>query len=345
MNKKFLSLLVGVFLCLLLAACGSQDSTEEEAEVVSKEEKSSENSSEETEGINYPLETLDWTIAFGPGGGNDRMARTFIDILKQYDLYDQNIIPTNREGGSGATGWNYVNNHKGDPYHISTTSGSFITTPLQADVGFTYESFTPVALMATDDSLLVVKGDSPYNSVEELIEAAKTETVSIGGSGVVNVDYIITARLEEATGVNFEYVPFQSAGDRATALLSETTTATIAFAGEVIGLVESGKMKALAFTGKSRIPSLSDVPTMEELGYDASVPMPRGVVLPADVSPEVQEWWIDTMKKVAETPEWKSFVEENFLTEYILYGDDFKEYLKDTSDKFEKALREAGAIP
>jgi putative tricarboxylic transport membrane protein len=341
MTKKFLYLLVGVFLCLFLAACGSQVSTEEEAE----EKKTNEESSEETEGLDYPLETLDWTIAFGPGGGNDRMARTFIDILKKYELYDQNILPTNREGGSGAVGWNYVNSHKGDPYHISTTSGSFITTPLQADVGFTYESFTPVALMATDDSLLVVKGDSPYNSVDELIEAAKTETISIGGSGVVNVDFIITSRLEEATGVNFEYVPFQSAGDRATALLSGTTSATIAFAGEVIGLVESGKMKALAFTGKSRIPSLTDVPTMDELGYDASVPMPRGVVLPADVSPEIQEWWIETMKKVAETPEWKSFIEENYLTEYILYGDDFRDYLEDTSKKFEKSLKAAGAIP
>jgi putative tricarboxylic transport membrane protein len=348
MSKKIMTVCLFLFLLISLAACGGdQTASESEETTTEKQETSLDEGTTKTmeeSSFEYPKETLDWTIAFGPGGGNDRMARTFIDILKKYDYYEENIVSNNRQGGSGAVGWGYLFNQKGNPYHISTTSGSFITTPLKSDVGFNYESFTPVALMATDDLLIVVKGDSPYNSVDDLIEAAQTEMISIGGSGTANVDFIITSRLEEATGADFEYVPFQSAGERATALLSDSTNATIAFAGEVIGLVKSGEIKALAFTGKTRIPSLKDVPTMDELGYDVSVPMPRGVVLPGDVPKEAQDWWIETMKKVAETPEWKDFIEKNHLTEYILYGDEFKEYLKDTSKKFEKALKEAGAI-
>src|SRR5690554_5344021 len=77
----------------------------------------------------YPSKRLDWTIAFGPGGGNDIMARTIISILEKYKLYPADIVAENRPGGSGAKGWGYLYAQKGNPYHISTTSGSFITTP------------------------------------------------------------------------------------------------------------------------------------------------------------------------------------------------------------------------
>ena len=56
----------------------------------------------------YPSEDMEWTIAFGPGGGNDIMARTMVDILQKDDLYPENIVVENREGGSGATGWGYL---------------------------------------------------------------------------------------------------------------------------------------------------------------------------------------------------------------------------------------------
>ena len=76
-----------------------------------------------------PSERLDWTIAFGPGGGNDIMSRTLIEILDKHDLYPGDIVAENRQGGSGAVGWGYLYNQAGNPYAISSTSGSYITTP------------------------------------------------------------------------------------------------------------------------------------------------------------------------------------------------------------------------
>ncbi|MGH8742185.1 MAG: Bug family tripartite tricarboxylate transporter substrate binding protein, partial [Burkholderiales bacterium] len=108
----------------------------------------------------YPSQRLNWIIAFGPGGGNDIMARTLISILEKYKLYPGNIVAENRAGGSGAVGWGYLYSQAGNPYHISTTSGSYITTPLQADTPWDPTSFTPVALLATDDLVLLVNGDS-----------------------------------------------------------------------------------------------------------------------------------------------------------------------------------------
>jgi putative tricarboxylic transport membrane protein len=293
---------------------------------------------------NYPSEQLDWTIAFGPGGGNDIMARTLIDIITKHNLYPGEIVAENREGGSGAVGWGYLYNQTGNPYAISTTSGSYITTPLQADTPWDPTSFTPIALLATDDLVLLVNGDSEIDSLEEFIEQAKADPPSIGGIGAVNVDFIVPTLLADKAGFEFDYVSFNAEGELTTALLSDALDAIVSNPGEILGMIESGDMKALAYSGKATPASLGDIPTLGEAGYDVGISMPRGLILAPDVPAEAQEWWIETMKKIVETPEWQEYIEKNNLTENILYGEDFRTFLAETSGTFEEILREQGAI-
>jgi len=292
----------------------------------------------------YPSKTLDWTIAFGPGGGNDIMARTMIDILKKYDLFPADIAAENRAGGSGAVGWGYVFNHAGDPYQISTTSGSFITTPLQADTPWKPTDFTPVALLATDDMLILVNGDSEIKTLEEFIAKAKEAPPVIGGIGAVNVDFIVPTLLSKKAGFKFDYVSFNDAGELNTALLSHSLDAMMANPGEVLGLIESGDMRALAYSGVKSPKAISDVPTFAEAGYPNDVSLPRGLILAPDVPEDVQNWWIETVKKVVETPEWAAYLDNNSLTENVRYGDEFFEFLQNTQNTFAEILRESGAI-
>ena len=292
----------------------------------------------------YPSEQLDWTIAFGPGGGNDIMSRTLIEILNKHELYPGDIVAENRQGGSGAVGWGYLYGQAGNPYAISSTSGSYITTPLQADTPWGPTSFTPIALLATDDLVLLVNGTSDIDSIDAFIERAKQEPPTIGGIGAVNVDFIVPTLLADKAGFEFEYVSFNGAGELNTALLSDALDAIVSNPGEVLGLIESGDMKALAYSGKETPASLGDIPTFEEAGYPVNLSMPRGLILAPDVPAEAQEWWIETMKKVVETPEWQEYIESNNLTENIRYGEDFSAFLEETSGTFEEILREHGAI-
>ncbi|HET6519153.1 MAG TPA: tripartite tricarboxylate transporter substrate-binding protein [Geminicoccaceae bacterium] len=296
------------------------------------------------QGPDYPSERLNWTIAFGPGGGNDIMSRTLIEILDKYDLYPEEIVAENRVGGSGAVGWGYLYNQAGNPYHLSSTSGSFITTPLQADTPWKPVDFTPIALLASDDLVLLVNGDSDIDGFEAFIERAKESPPTIGGIGAVNVDFIVPTLLAEAAGFDFEYVSFNAAGELNTALLSNALDAIVSNPAEILGLVESGDMKALAYSGQQTPESLGDIPTFREAGYDVSVSMPRGLILPPDAPQAAQEWWIETVKKVVETPEWQDYIEKNSLTENIRYGEDFREFLRETGDTFAEILREKGAI-
>lgn len=293
----------------------------------------------------YPSSELDWTIAFGPGGGNDIMSRTIVDILNQENLYPADIVVENREGGSGATGWGHLLSNSGDPYVISTTSGSFITTPLQADTGWTHADFTHVGLFATDDSLFVTPKASDLTSWEDWVSHAKDKgKVSVGGIGTVNVDYILQAALADQAGYEIEYVPFNEEGQLQTAMSSGSIDAMVSNPGSIMGQVESGDVNPLLFTGKERMEDLPDVPTGEELGYEGLVSMPRGLILPPDTPDYARDWWIATMKKVVKTKAWQEYLDKNHLSAQVLWGDDFTSYLETTGTRFEEELKKQGAI-
>lgn len=329
MRTKKMAALAAVALTISLAGCGADASGD------------GNNAAAES---NYPSERLDWTIAFGPGGGNDIMARTIVDILQKEDLYPENIQVQNREGGSGATGWGYLYSQKGSGYGISTTSGSFITTPLQADTGWEPSEFTPVGLFATDDAVFLVSGDSPVKDWDGWVETAKKERVVVGGIGTVNVDFIVAQMLADQAGYEFEYVPFNEEGQLMTALTSGAVNAIVSNPGEILGQVEAGAMRALLTTADERIEPLAETPTDQELGFEGIPSMPRGMILPPDAPEEAQQWWIDTMKQVVETDAWSDYIEKNHLTEDIRWGDEFGEYLVDTQEKFRQILEDAGAL-
>ncbi|MCV2491163.1 tripartite tricarboxylate transporter substrate-binding protein [Geodermatophilus sp. YIM 151500] len=332
-NTKVIAAGAAAVLSLTLAACGGDSGGE-----------GGSGSGSEAAGYPEASEDLDWTIAFGPGGGNDIMARTIVDILEKNDLYPGNIVVQNREGGSGATGWGYLYSQAGEGYGISTTSGSFITTPLQADTGWQPSDFTPVGLMATDDAVFLVPGSSPVKTWDQWVETAKSERLVVGGIGTVNVDFIVSAMLADQAGYEVEYVPFNEEGQLITSLLSGAVDAIVSNPAEILGQVEAGELTPLLTTADERIDALPDTPTDQELGFEGIPSMPRGMILPPDAPEEAQTWWIDTMTQVVETPEWREYIEGNYLTEDIRWGEEFAAYLQETQSQFEEILTEAGAL-
>ncbi len=325
LKKTIITVLASALVSLSLAACGS-------------------GTSDSGDGA-YPSKDLDWTIAFGPGGGNDRLSRQIVDILQKQDMYPHKIKVENREGGSGATGWGYLHNQKGTGYGIATTSGSFITTPLQADTGWNYESFTPVGSLVTEDSFFIVNGKSQFKTWEDWVAYAKKKgTVVVGGAGLIQINFILQKLLASAEGYEIKYVPFNDQGQLDTALLSNAIDATFGGAGEVMGQLKAGKMRALLWTGPEPVAEVPDVPTAESLGYEGLPSQPYGLVLPPDAPEEAQEWWIDTMKKVVATPEWQEFITKQYFSANLMWGDDFTEYLSEVNTTFKDILTKEGAL-
>lgn len=288
----------------------------------------------------YPNSTLNVVIPFGPGGGTDLYLRKIIEIIQQNDLYDGDIKIENREGGSGATGWGFLATKDGDPYYLGPTSGSFFTTPLVSETQFNYESFTPVALMGADDLFLLVNSESEYMDLEDFINAANNKRMKIGGVGQVSDEMIVPTMFAQEAEFEFDYVPFQGAGELTSALLSDSLDAIVGNPARSLGQIKGDVMRPLAFSALERLPQLPNVPTFTELGYDVNLSQPRGVILPGDIDPDIKDWWVDVMKEVAETDEWQEYITENGMSNYTLFGDDFADFLEETHLKFENALDE-----
>ncbi|HEX2176806.1 MAG TPA: tripartite tricarboxylate transporter substrate-binding protein [Nocardioidaceae bacterium] len=294
---------------------------------------------------NYPEESLEWTVAFGPGGGNDIMSRTIVDILQKENLYPEDITIENVEGGSGAKGWGRVYAESGNPYAISSTSGSFLTTPLEADPGWAPTDFTHIGLLATDASLFLTHKSSGQTTWEQWVQYAKSQgKVAVGGIGIVNIDLILHSELAEQAGYQIQYVPFDDEGELITALTSGSLDAITSNPAEVLGQVDSGDMNALLFTGDEPMPGYENVPTAPSKGYTDMVTTPRGMILPPDVPEETRQWWIDTMKKVVQTPAWQKYLTENNLTPDERWGDAFSQYVEQTSSELETKLKQLGAL-
>jgi putative tricarboxylic transport membrane protein len=160
----------------------------------------------------------------------------------------------------------------------------------------------------------------------------------------VNVDFIVPTLLSQKAGFKFEYVSFNKQGELTTAVLSSALDAMMVNPGEVLGLLQSGDLRALAYSGKKTPKVLGSIPTFADAGYELGISMPRGLVLPPDVPKEAQQWWIETVKKIVETPEWKAYVEKQLLTENVMYGEEFRDFLNKTQDTFSAILKKSGAI-
>ncbi len=300
---------------------------------------------ETTSAEGYPEEPLEWTVAFGPGGGNDIMSRQIVDILETEGIYTEDITVENIDAGSGAVGWGKVHSNAGNGYSISSTSGSFLTTPLESDTGWEPTDFTHVGLLAQDASLFLTSQDSNLDTWEKWVEYAKDKgKVAVGGIGVVNVDLILHNELAKQAGYEIEYIPFNEEAQLITGLSSGSLDAVTSNPAEVLGQVESGDMNPLLFTGDEPMPGLEEVPTAKDKGITDMVTTPRGVILPPDVSDEIRDWWIDALKEVVKTDAWQQYLEENNLAADERWGDDFSEYVEQTSSDLETRLKEQGAL-
>ena len=147
-------------------------------------------------------------IASGAGGGTDNFARTIQAALTRNGIVEESIVVLNKGGGSGAEGFLYARQNRGDPHKVIFGTNNVYLLPHVAKMPYAAEDLMPIYALALDESLIWVKADSPYKTVKDLIEAAKAApgTVIFGGSQGMVGDVIVTASANYRVGQNFALV-------------------------------------------------------------------------------------------------------------------------------------------
>lgn len=294
----------------------------------------------------YPEKPITLIVQSGAGGGSDIFARTLASGFDKDKLLPQPITVENKSGGSGAVAFAYTAGKKGDPYFIQTAVANFLTTPLQGLSQVTYKDFTPIANFAFDEYVVLVRADSKYQSVKDVVADAKAKPkeVKVGGSELGASDSIATYLLEKAAGVKFNYIVFTGGGDATANLLGGHVDLVIGNPGEALEMVKAGKVRSLGVFAEKRLAGWPDLPTLKEQGVDAVYVQNRGIVAPGGFPADARKVLQDAMKKYYDGATFKKYTKDNFLTEAWMDGETFGKWLESENTRYAGILKEMGLI-
>jgi putative tricarboxylic transport membrane protein len=296
----------------------------------------------------YPSRVIEVVVPYAPGGGTDNLMRMITGIIDENKWSPVTMNVNNRAGGSGAVGYNYLINKKGDPNVVAGATPMVVSGKIEGRLpGNHRDAMTMLMIVAIDELMLSVRTESPYKTIDEFVNAARAKPagLTVGGTATNTEDHIFTYLFEQAAKIKVKYVPFNSGGEVTAALMGGHIDAGVMNPNEIIAQVEAGKARNLAVASEKRLADAPDLPTFAERGYKFYWEQMRGVVGPANMPPEAVKWWQDTLKKVTDTPKWKNeYIKKNLLTPTQWTGEQANKYLDSLNQKYTEALTGLGAV-
>jgi len=303
-----------------------------------------------------PTKPVEFVVPAGTGGGADQMARLIQGIVVKHNLMKQPLVVVNKSGGAGAEGFLEMKNAKGEPHKLVVTLSNLFTTPMATGVPFSWHDMTPVSMMALDNFVLWVNAETPYKSAKEYLDAVKAAGPSkfkMGGTGSKQEDQILTVGIEKATGTKFIYVPFKGGGEVAVQLVGKHVDSTVNNPIEGVAQWRAGQLRALCVFDEKRMPyaakitdkqSWQDIPTCKESGVPTAYTMLRGIFMAPGVTKEQTAFYVELMKKVRATPEWKDYMEKGAFNQTSMDGPEYVKWLEGAEKQHRELMKTAGFL-
>jgi len=290
-----------------------------------------------------PDKPLEFVVGAGPGGGTDQFGRALQLIIEKYKLVDVPVVVSNKPGGAGAETFVYGKMSGGDPHKLLFGNNNAWLLPLKAKVGYAMDELTPIAAMAGDEFILWVKGDAPYDTPAELIEASKTSgPFTMGGTQSKDGDQILTEMIMEKSGAKFTYVPFKSGSEAAAQLAGGHIVANTNNPSENVGQWKAGAVKPLCVFDSSRMTDTtkvtetmawSDIPTCAESGLDiVDYLLPRTIFVAGKLTADQLGFYEKLLTEAREKPEWQDYIARTGQTDVFLTGTDFQGLIERDAD-------------
>jgi tripartite-type tricarboxylate transporter receptor subunit TctC len=288
---------------------------------------------------NFPARPVELVVPFAAGGGTDALARAMAEASRTH--LPQPLVVLNKPGAAGAIGLTEVANSAPDGYKLALVTADMVIIPHLGLTKTTYEKFTPIIQLNADPSAITVRADSPYNTIEAFLDAAraKPESNQLGNAGIGSIWHLAAAALEDKTGAKFNHIPFNGGNPAVLALLGGHIDAVAVSPAEVIQYVKAGKLKTLAVMSDHRVAGFENVPTLKERNIDLSIGTWRGIAAPKGTPQPVLDALGDAFRKAAAEPSFKKFMTEQNLGYVVADGKTFTALMERDNATF-KALIE-----
>ena len=298
----------------------------------------------------FPSRPIQMIVPFPPGGVADITARPTAHVMTR--LLKQSVVVVNKPGAGGSVGAAQAARAAPDGYTTLLALSSISVLPVADRLqgrppAYELNQFAPIALISADPTVLVVRADGPYQTLKDLVEAAKAKpgTINYGSSGVYGTLHVAMEIFAGAAGLKLFHIPYQGGGPAVAALLGGQIEALASGPSAAIGQIKGGKMRALAVWGDKRLAAMPEVPSMKELGYDATFYIWSGLFAPAATPPAILAILRDAARRTVEDPEFKEAMAKVETPIAYLDAPEFKAFVDKDAARLRVAVERIGKVP
>lgn len=280
-----------------------------------------------------------------PGGGWDSFAREAQQAMRTNGVVG-NVQVVNIPGAGGTIGLGQISEMPERHDVMLVGGGVMVGGIIINESSVTLDDVTPIARVADDYNVLVVPGDSPYETLEDFVEAytEDPEGMAIAGGSLGSIDHILAGLLTEATvgdPQRVNYIAYAGGGEVVSSLLSHTTVAGISGYNDFSDQIEAGNLRALAISAPEA-PEGIDVPTFRDAGLDIAMINWRGLFGAPGIDEETQDELVEIVDEMRQTPEWQDALERNRWVDSFMTGDEFEQFLDDEVATYEETMEGLG---
>ena len=285
------------------------------------------------------------------GGGWDLVARESQQALRS-DKIVNNVQVVNVPGAGGTIGLSQMSRLDGDPTTMMVTGTVMLGGIVRNDSPVDLSTMTPVARLAEDFEVITVQADSPFQTIDDLLQAWKADPAAlpIGGGSAGGIDHMVAAQLALAAGIDpgeIRYAAYAGGGELTINLLSTAPgTPNVGISGynDFRDMLTEGRLRPLLVVAPERLEGL-DAPTAIEAGYpEVDLVNWRGYVAPPGLDAGEQQELIDIVTEMVATEQWQSAVDRNRWEESFLTGDEFGSFLRTEQQRVATILADLGLI-
>jgi putative tricarboxylic transport membrane protein len=283
-----------------------------------------------------------------PGGTSDRTARELQRIFQKHRLVEVAVNVVNRPGGAGTIALNHLNSQPGDAHVLLMATSAAISNHITGLTTYNYSDFTAIAMLLGDNYGVNVRAGSPVQSARDMLDRLKksSDSLSFGVSSVGGTNHTSLVAALQKGGVDFKrvkMVTFAGGGQITLQLLGGHVDAISTGLSNMVDHLRQGKMRTLVITGPRRMgPPFTDVPTWKELGIDVVLMGWRGILAPKGLTPAQTAYWDGVFRKLAQTEDWKSDLQNNYWENIYTGAADTKRWLDAEYAELKQILTELG---
>ena len=277
----------------------------------------------------YPNKPINVIVPWGAGGDSDLTTRVWADAMEKE--LGVPVVVINKAGGGGVIGTTHVVNSKPDGYTlINAGLSNVLVTPNFSKITYDFNSFTPIVKFTAVPIGIIVKEDSPYNTFDDFIAAAKKEKITMGSWGAASSGTILAKIIADQAGFMPRFVHANTTANSMVSVVGGHIDSAISFPPAFGPHVKSGRAKALVIN--SKMDAFPGVPTFADYGIKGSFEGWSGIFAPKGVPEEVVNRLVEATKKIMQDPKvLKAYANMGALVD-LRYGDDWVKDLMETYD-------------